>query len=770
MTSLVAISRLFSGFEAWPKHLIYRSRLALVLIAVGLPLTSAPYGRTPLPFSGSVTVFAADLLVLSSVGLWALERILSRETTLRLSSPILGWPLVLFALVLIPGILRGHERYGLGLVGQPVRLVLYAAIALSVLGLRSRDVFWGLTAVLYAGTVWQLVLAGYSLVSGESQTGSDLLSTGGTRVLSLGAGMYIAAALLAALLNVEYDHRRRWLHLSVAGLALVAEALTFGRTTFIALAVIVPVTFWVLPGMRSFVLRKWKVWIAFAVVVIAGAALTPSIGQTLIDRVSANPLHDSTVRWRVGAFEAALSGFRSGQWEAAQPPGQSNRLSDPGFERGIEDWNIQGGQIASVDPAFPTYGKRALRFATVGQIADEGPYTRPVLTQVGQTWSFSIWLRGERGGEKLNVGIWEYGTAGSHTGYTNLPVVLTRKLTQYKIQVTVSNPETTHVRAVLRTRSDPQATTVYADEAYLMSVSPLERNGVAPNVFTNPSFEGGTDVGWSTQGGELSMAPQTDPRFGQAAARLTTLGDVVDEGMYSEPIAAEPGDDWAFSIWMQGTTGFEVVDVALWEYDANGETTETTVAPVVLNTEPRQYYVQTRIEDKNTTTIRALVRTWGSPQQLNIVVDDAVLTRDPVSRTESNESAVAGKQDDPAIKGPLLGLGFGRSFNYIWSGQVYHLDGDPHNSFIWILAGGGVFALAALLLLMAVFLRDALRRLRVATELQRALILWAIGTWFIFMVNTLTGPILSDPNFLLTIWIAMLLPALVRPSRGDSRR
>ena len=124
-----------------------------------------------------------------------------------------------------------HQRDRETLVGQPVRLVLYAAIGLAVLRLRPRDVYWGLVAVLYAGTVWQVLLGGYSLATGSHQTGAYALSTGGTRVLSLGAGMYLAGALLIALLNVGFDQgRRRWLHLAVAGLALVAEALTFGRT------------------------------------------------------------------------------------------------------------------------------------------------------------------------------------------------------------------------------------------------------------------------------------------------------------------------------------------------------------------------------------------------------------------------------------------------------------------------------------------------------------------------------------------------------------
>jgi O-antigen ligase len=153
------------------------------------------------------------------------------------------------------------------------------------------------------------------------------------------------------------------------------------------------------------------------------------------------------------------------------------------------------------------------------------------------------------------------------------------------------------------------------------------------------------------------------------------------------------------------------------------------------------------------------------------------MDRASLTKSEGSQAAQAGaggttstaaSGDSRAGEEALLGIGFGRSFNYIWNGYAYHLEGDPHNSYIWILAGGGVFALAALLLLFGTFLWDAIRRVRTSLSFERALVLWAIGTWFIFMVNALTGPIFSDPSFLLTVWIVLLLPALVsarRPQR-----
>jgi O-antigen ligase len=770
MTSLVAISRFFTTSEVLPKDMVNRVRLAIVLLAVALPLSDVPGARDSLSVPGSLSVFPSDVLVLAAVVLWAGERLFARESIPLASSPVLRWPLLLFGLSLVPGIVRGHERYGETLIGQPVRLVLYAAIGLALLKLRARDVYWGIVLVLYAGTAWQLVLAGYSIATGSHQTSAYLLSTGGSRVLSLGAGMYLAAAFLIALLNVEFDRgRRRWLHLGVAGLALVAEALTFGRTTYIALALLIPVVFLTLRETRTFVLRKWPVWVAFAVVAVAAAALTPSVGSTLVDRVTANPLNDSTVRWRVGSFEATLSGFKSGQWKAAETADGDNRLSDPSFEHPpIQDWHIQGGTMASVRVGFPTFQERALRFETDGTAFDEGPYSNPVLTHVGQTWKFAVWLRGAQGGELLNVGIWEYGTDGSHTGYANLPVTLTSEMTYHTIQVTVTDPATTYIRAILRTRSDPQKATVYADQAFVLSVPQLVPVDPAQNLLSNPSFEDGT-AGWLIQGGELTFGLADNNRFGKLAGQMTTHGDAVDEGMYSEAFPARKGDKWTFSIWLKGAEGHEVVAVELWEYGAHGETTLETVSPYVLSYTMQRYFVQAKIWRPDTTEIRALVRTWDSPQAVDVVMDQASLTKalgsQPAQAAGGQPTRPAAADESWTWEEPLLGLGFGRSFNYIWNGAAYHLQGDPHNSYIWILAGSGVFALAALLLLFGTFLWDAIRRVRAAISFERALVLWAIGTWFIFMVNTLTGPILSEPSFLLTVWIVLLLPALVSARR-----
>ena len=117
----------------------------------------------------------------------------------------------------------------------------------------------------------------------------------------------------------------------------------------------------------------------------------------------------------------------------------------------------------------------------------------------------------------------------------------------------------------------------------------------------------------------------------------------------------------------------------------------------------------------------------------------------------------------------LLGVGFGRSFDYMWEGGVYHLDGDPHNSFIWVLGGGGVLGLAGLLVLFGAFLVDTIRRFRRAQGIDRGLLLWVLGAWFLIMMTTLTEPLLTVPSLLLSVWVVMLIPALVGGRRGTGQ-
>jgi hypothetical protein len=806
MSSLVAIGRWMNGSTIRLSTAVVRVQAALVFAAFALPLSSAPRLRDPLPLPGSVSVYASDLIVVLALASWPLARVCtSAERVRRLRTPVIGIPLALFALCLVPGILRGHERFGASLIGQPLRLVLYAGIAFALVSLTPRDAYRGLVAVFYAGAFWQAGLAVFSVATGRHPTSSYVLSTGGTRAVALSAAMFVSGALILALVNLDLDPvtRRRWLHLAVIPAAGFAIAASYGRTTFAALVLVLPALLLTLKGVRRSARRYW--W-APALAVAAVAAAGPWIGPTLVDRLTSNPLHDTTVRWRVAAIEASLAGMRSGDWKPVSPLDlKRERLENAGFELGTQGWHVQGGSISTIPSNNPFFGRRSLHLVTRGDQPDEGLYSDPILTAVGQSWTFSIWLKGQAGGELVEVSIWSYGDGERPTGQANLPVTLSLTPTQYVVSTTITDRRTTHVRVLVRTRETAQAITAYGDDASLKSVrsitGPLGQQdqtmpvsgwvqqvlggdgkprdvGDAPvmtagrNYLANPDFEEGTDA-WSVQGGTLKAIPSNNPAFGRSSLEMRTAGTAVDEGLYTALVPARPGQTWVFSIWLKGFTNKERVNVAIWQYDRRGRSTTQSNSPFTLSTTPAQYFVTSTISSSTATHVRALVRTRESPQAITVDADSASLglrallepagAKPPVSGGPSNASKPNGDRAGGLRNGePLIGLGFGRSLDYIWNGGVYRLDGDPHNSFVWLLAGGGALALGGFLVLLAAFVRDAWRRLRGASGVNHALVLWALAMWFVIMINSLTGPILSDPLLLLAVWVVMLLPALVR--------
>ncbi|MCA1672993.1 MAG: O-antigen ligase family protein, partial [Actinobacteria bacterium] len=121
---------------------------------------------------------------------------------------------------------------------------------------------------------------------------------------------------------------------------------------------------------------------------------------------------------------------------------------------------------------------------------------------------------------------------------------------------------------------------------------------------------------------------------------------------------------------------------------------------------------------------------------------------------------------------PVLGVGFGRESRFYVDGQPNVIEGDPHNGFLYLLAGGGVLALGGFLIVVAFYLQDAWRRLLSARDrTERSLVVWAVTTWFVFLLHAVVEPVLTYPSMIMTIWILMLLPALVplrkRPGRAQ---
>jgi O-antigen ligase len=282
---------------------------ALALTIFGGPLNNA------LPFGGGAALYPADLIVGLALISWLIRAATHKVDARRpFSLPALGIPFVVLAVALSVGVLRGHERYGLSYVSQPVRIFAYALIAAAIIDVTPRQLYRGLVAVFYVGAVWHAGAAVYYLATGRSQTESVDLSTGGSRVLALSTAMLLACSLVLALLNLELDTDRsagrNALHLVISGLATFGIVVSLGRTTFAAVAVLIPLLLLALRRMRRALLSFIPLSVPFLVLlVVVTLQLVPNLWPTLQSRVTGKLGNDSAVETRTRKFDATLQGF-----------------------------------------------------------------------------------------------------------------------------------------------------------------------------------------------------------------------------------------------------------------------------------------------------------------------------------------------------------------------------------------------------------------------------------------------------------------------------
>ena len=284
--------------------LIASNRAILVFGASALDLS----GIRPLRQAvlGS-SVFPSDIILVLALASWAAAWLIApggrRPTWPR--SPLLGWPLVLLAVLVGAGIVRGHERWGLSYFSQPLRFVLYAGIAFAIADLKPRDAWRGIVVVFYAGAVLNAILAVYYLGTGTVQQESLRdLSTGGTRALTLTTALYLAGAFLLALLNLEREQRfgRRLLHLTICVLAGFGIVVSYGRGVFYALGVIILVLFLTRSRLRRATLLVLPIVICALVVgslaTHGGSGFLPGLTKRI------TTTSDASVGWRRAANAA----------------------------------------------------------------------------------------------------------------------------------------------------------------------------------------------------------------------------------------------------------------------------------------------------------------------------------------------------------------------------------------------------------------------------------------------------------------------------------
>jgi O-Antigen ligase len=293
--------------------LVETHRAALAWIALSINFAGVPFLSQPLPLPGGTKIYSTDVLVLLAIGAWLASRLSGqrRVGTVQLSV-VFTWPLAMFAVAVLAGLVKGHERYGANLIGQPFRLVLYSGIALALTDTTPASAWKAITRIFYAGAVVQFLFALYYLGAGTSESHSSSLSTGGVRVLALSTAIYLTGSLICALVNLELerDPIRQLGHAAITGLALFGVIVAFGRTTYAAVVLIVPLLLITRRYMRRTVLLMLPLFVPF---VLIGALLVtstaPNLLPTLEKRVLGTSSDDLNVRWRKQANEAVLEGL-----------------------------------------------------------------------------------------------------------------------------------------------------------------------------------------------------------------------------------------------------------------------------------------------------------------------------------------------------------------------------------------------------------------------------------------------------------------------------
>jgi len=290
-------------------------RIVLLGCALALPLTGLTFLNRPMLIAGS-NVYVQDMIVLLALGAWAVASLAGRgreQAPPVPRTPVLGWPFVLFFAAIVIATLRGHFAYGATLYGQPLRLVLYAGIVVTLAGMTVASLYRLLLGLFYPGTVLMTGIALFYLATGGSQTDQFELSTGGERILGISTTLYCAGAVFLALLSLRLDPtgRMRVLHLTIAALGLFCVVLGFGRAVYTAVAVICMLILVASRSVRNSVLGIAPLALPFVLLLALFAPrVAPDLAESARNRVSAAPQSDANVQWRERASRAVFSQIR----------------------------------------------------------------------------------------------------------------------------------------------------------------------------------------------------------------------------------------------------------------------------------------------------------------------------------------------------------------------------------------------------------------------------------------------------------------------------
>jgi O-antigen ligase len=291
-------------------YLLTSGQAVLYAAAIVLPISAAAVVSRPV--AGSI--YLQDVIAALALAACAFTVLFGRGRVPPLPhTPVLGWPFVLFAAVILSATLRGHYAHGASLMGQPLRLFLYAAIIAGLAGMTVTRLHRLLVALFYPGAAVAALVALYYLVTGGSATDQGVLSTGGTRLLGISTSLYCAGALFLALLNLTLTrtNRERMLDLAVAGIATFGVAAGFGRAAYAGTAIVCTLLFLTSPRLRRSFFGVVPLAVPLLVVLAIGVGkAAPQLAEAVGGRTLSSPEADANVEWRLQANRAVFEQVR----------------------------------------------------------------------------------------------------------------------------------------------------------------------------------------------------------------------------------------------------------------------------------------------------------------------------------------------------------------------------------------------------------------------------------------------------------------------------
>lgn len=304
--SLVALSPVLA---AGVGYVVTRGQAVLYVAAIALPMI--PLSLLGSQFAGEL--YPQDIIAALALAALIVATFLGRGQVPPVPhTPVLGWAYVFFTLAIATATLRGHYAHGSDIIGQSLRLVLYAVIVAGLIGMTAPRLHLILNWLFYSGMALVALVALFNFATGHSATDQAALSTGGTRVLGISTSIYCAGTLFLALLNLRLadSTRERVFHLAFAALGLFGVIVAFGRAVYVAVALVGFLFLVVSRRLRGNLASVAPLAAPLVILLAIGILQTaPQVIDSVQARIGESPESDANVQWRIATSRAVLEQF-----------------------------------------------------------------------------------------------------------------------------------------------------------------------------------------------------------------------------------------------------------------------------------------------------------------------------------------------------------------------------------------------------------------------------------------------------------------------------